>query len=206
MSRSCVARIVAALGLVLLLAGCVDATVDIELTGPSTARATLTQQMGAQFYAMIAPDVAAASRGDAAARAVASKFCAKGELVENPDGSAACTFTEQGPFDSITLGRDQKRVQFTTEGPNLVRITLPAAALLAELGAHSWDDEETRQMNQSLFSGRTLTLRFGGIEVVDTNMSLSADRTSAQQVIQFLDLLNRTANLPATLYAVVRVK
>ncbi|WDR06923.1 hypothetical protein PSQ90_05605 [Devosia rhodophyticola] len=200
------ARIVATAGSLLFLAGCVDATVDIDVISPTTARASMTQVMGAEFYSLIKPDLDKPMAGTADGKHRMERFCAKGELVENADGSAACYFSQKGDFATILLGRDQQRVRFTPLGDGLVRVELSLVGIAEEVGAHRWDDEKTRQMNQSLFSGHTCTLRFGGLEVVDTNMSLSPDKRSAEQVVHFLDLINGTAGLPATLYAVVRVK
>ncbi|WDR02107.1 hypothetical protein PSQ19_15755 [Devosia algicola] len=198
------AKLIATAGSLLALAGCVDATVDIDVISPTTAKASMTQIMGAEFFAMIKPDLAKPE--PKTGKPGMERFCAKGELVENADGSATCNFAERGKFATITLGRAQQRVRFTPLGDNLVRVELSLADIAEEVGAHRWDDEKTRQMNQSLFSGHTCTLRFGGMEVIDTNMTLSPDKRSAEQVVHFLDLINGTTDLPATLYAVVRVK
>jgi hypothetical protein len=61
-------------------------------------------------------------------------------------------------------------------------------------------------MIEAFFKDHAITLHFAGLEVTDTNMTLSADQKSAEQVIPFLELIAGTADLPDELYAVVRVQ
>eukprot|EP01036_Dinobryon_divergens_P042760 gene42760-56842_t len=49
-----------------------------------------------------------------------------------------------------------------------------------------------------------LTLRFGGAEVTDTNMTLSDDHKTAELKVPFTEMLDGTAKLPDELYAVVK--
>jgi hypothetical protein len=58
-------------------------------------------------------------------------------------------------------------------------------------------------MLQQMFEGRYLTLRFGGSEVIETNMD-DAGGGYAEKKMSFLDLINGTIELPEELYAVVR--
>ncbi|MNL71800.1 hypothetical protein D3C87_1970130 [compost metagenome] len=74
----------------------------------------------------------------------------------------------------------------------------------SELGAEDEMDEQTRQMVEAFFADRTMTIVISGAEIVETNMTLSADKTRAEQVIPMLDLINGAAGLPEELYAVVR--
>jgi hypothetical protein len=69
----------------------------------------------------------------------------------------------------------------------------------------SGDDPETAAMMKQLFEGRFLTIRFGGSQIVESNMERAPD--SGQYVetkISFIELMDGTAKLPAELYAVVR--
>ena len=66
-------------------------------------------------------------------------------------------------------------------------------------------DAETRKMVEAFFTGHAITVRFAGAEVTETNMTRTADGKAAEQVIDFLALINGTADLPEELYAVVRV-
>ena len=182
------------------LAGCIDADVDVELLSATTARATITQVMGADFYAMIKMN-AEGSKG----QSEPEEFCATGALTENSDGTATCIIVEEGRFADLTLGAKQEIVQFTPAGRGLVRVSLRTARMKAEIGADEAMDDETRKMVEAFFAGRGATVRFSGLEITDTNMDLSSDGRSAQQKIQFLDLLRGTADLPEEVYAVVRV-
>ncbi len=179
------------------LAGCIDVNVDVAVTSTTTARATMTQVMGADFYAMV-------KMGAESAEADAEGFCDEGTLTENADGSATCVMIEEGPFASLDLGQDEGGMQFSEAGPGLVRVALPTADMKAELGADETMDEETKQMVEAFFAGRNLTVSVSGTEVVETNMTLSADRKQASQVIPMLDLINGTVELPEELYAIVR--
>lgn len=179
------------------LAGCIDVNIEVAITSPTTAKATMTQTMGADVYAMV-------KMGAEGEDASADSFCSEGELTENADGSATCIITEEGPFADLDLGQDEGGMTFTEAGPGLVRVALPTADMQAELGAEDDMDEETRQMVEAFFEGRTMTIVISGVEVVETNMTLSSDKTKAEQVIPMLDLINGAADLPDELFAVVR--
>jgi len=62
MKFTSMAKIAGALALTFSLAGCIDMTQDIKVTSTTTAKATITQTMGADIYAM----VKAAGEGDSA--------------------------------------------------------------------------------------------------------------------------------------------
>lgn len=180
------------------LVGCVDAEVDVAVTSDSTARATLTQIMGADFYAMVKMNAAESEASE-------DDFCAEGELTENADGSATCVIVEEGDFATIAgLGDGENAIAFTSAGPGLVRVALPTEELTGEIGAADEMDAETRQMVEAFFAGRAITIRISGGEITETNMDKAADGQSAAKVLPFLDLINGTAELPAELYAIVR--
>ena len=179
------------------LSGCIDVNIDVAITSPTTAKATMTQVMGADVYAM----VKMGAEGEGASE---DSFCAEGELTENADGSATCTITEEGAFADLDLGQDEGGMTFTEAGPGLVRVALPTADMQAELGADDEMDEETRQMVEAFFEGRTMTIAISGAEIVESNMTISGDKTRAEQVIDMLALINGSADLPAELFAVVR--
>ena len=179
------------------LAGCIDVNVEVAITSPSTAKATMTQTMGADIYSMVKMSAESGEMED-------DSFCAEGELTENSDGSATCTITEEGKFADLDLGQNEGGMTFTEAGPGLVRVTLPMADMQADLGAEDNMDEQTRQMVEAFFEGRTMTIAISGAEIVESNMSVSADKTRAEQVIDMLDLINGAADLPDELFAVVR--
>lgn len=183
------------------LAGCIDADVDVVVTGVTTARATMTQTMGAEFYSMVKMDAEQSAREE---EPRADAFCEAGELEENADGTATCTIIEEGAFADLRMGNDEPSIVFAAAGPGLVRVSLPTAELKAEIGADEVMDEETKKMVEAFFAGHTIMLRFSGAEVTETNMTLSADKTAAETTIKFLDLLQGTAELPDELFAIVR--
>ena len=179
------------------LSGCIDVNIEVAITSATTAKATMTQVMGADVYAM----VKMGAEGEGASE---DSFCAEGDLVENADGSATCTIIEEGVFADLDLGQDEGGMTFTEAGPGLVRVALPTADMQAELGAEDEMDEETRQMVEAFFEGRTMTIAISGAEIVESNMTISGDKTKAEQVIDMLALINGAADLPAELFAVVR--
>lgn len=194
---------IAKLGAVLMLgaslSGCIDATVDVELTSETTAKATLTQIMGADFYAMFKMNNAESDNP--------TEFCSEGDLVENADGSATCTLTEEGTFEELAaIEGEENSLFFTPAGPGLVRVALPTGDMMGELGSGADLDPETKQMVEAFFTGHTITIRISGAEVTETNMDLSDDKKSAETELPFLELINGTADLPEELYAVVRAK
>ena len=182
------------------LTACVDITAGIEVTSDTTAKTTLTQVMGADFYAM-AKTSDENTEDDLPS---AKGFCVEGVLTENPDGSATCVLTEEGTFaDLADESAEADDVQFTPEGPGLVRVTVPALAITTAIGNQDDLGPETKKMVEAYFAGRTLTVRISG-DITDTNMTLAKDGKSAEQSIPFLDIINGTADLPQDLYAVVR--
>lgn len=203
MSVKLAVRLGGALLLAMGLAGCIDAKVDVHLTSMTTAKAVMTQVMAPDFYAMVRTSQAQAG---ADAPADDDQFCAEGVLTENADGSATCVITEEGAFGDLSLGNEKQTITFTPAGPGLVRVALPTADMKGEIGIDDKTDAETKAMVEAFFKDHAITLHFSGLEVTDTNMVLAADRTSAEMVIPFLDLINGTADLPEEIYAVVRVQ
>ena len=195
-------KLAGALALGGMLAGCIDADVDVQLTSATTATATMTQVMGADFYAMIKMNAEQAEGEDARAE---DQFCANGQLTENKDGSATCVTMETGKFAELTLGSKENTVVFAPAGPGLVRVSLPTAKMKGEIGADEPMDTETKKMVEAFFAGHGVTVRFSGLSVADTNMTLSPDKTAAEVTIKFLDLLQGTGDLPDEYYAVVQV-
>jgi hypothetical protein len=179
------------------LVGCIDVNIEVAITSPTTAKATMTQVMGADVYAM----VKMSAEGEASSE---DSFCAEGELTENADGSATCTIIEEGEFSALDLGQEDGGMTFTEVSPGVIRVALPTADMQAELGAEDDMDEETRQMVEAFFEGRTMTIAISGAEIVETNMTVAADGKSAEQVIPLLDLINGAADLPDEIFAVVR--
>lgn len=185
-----------------LLAGCVDVAVDVELTGPTTASLTVTQQMNADFYTLTKLNAADEDREDG------FQFCASGDLTENIDGTATCTIEQSGSFADFDLGFDlgDDVLTFTRRGRGVVRIAIPTSALAARARIEEEFDAETQTLVDAFFARRTITLTLSAEDVVDTNMTLFEDGTTVRHTLPLLDLMNGTADLPDELYAVVRTR
>lgn len=192
-------RLAGVLALTVGLAGCMDMAMDIEVLSETEAKATTTSTMGAEIYTMVKAQSAGASSEDSE-----DGFCQEegAQLTENADGSATCVQTMQGKFDELDLGEDGS-ASFTVVSPGVVRVAFKTEDMKSELGTDE-QDEQTKAMMLSLFEGHAITIRIGGREVIDTNMTLAGDRKSAETVIPFLDLINGTVDLPDELFAVVK--
>jgi hypothetical protein len=200
MKLQLVGRIAGALALTMGLAGCIDMTEDLTVTSATTAKATMTMTMGSDVYAMIKTASASDSK--------AEKFCGKeGEsLTENTDGSATCTSSTEGTFEDLKFDEGGSKPTFTATDDGQVRVAVQTKDMMGDLGngSSSEEDAQTKEMMKQMFDNHFLTLRIGGTEVTDTNMTLSDDHTTAEIKIPFTDLISGTAKLPEELYAVVR--
>ena len=197
MKLALIGRLAGVLALTMGLAGCIDMTEDLTITSDTTAKATMTMTMGADIYSMFKSADASSTGGD--------KFCAKGgeKLTENSDGSATCESSTEGTFDKLDFSEGDSKPTFTLVSPGLVRVAVPTKDLAGDLGKDK-DDPQTAAMMQKMFEGHFLTIRFRGVHVTETNLTLSDDKTSAELKIPFLDIINGTAKLPEELYAVVK--
>jgi hypothetical protein len=201
MNTQIIGRIAGAVALTIALAGCVDMTSEVAVESDSSAKATTITTMGAEFYPMIKAmkDSGDSSSGD-------SDFCtsADAQLVENADGSATCTETAEGSFDSISGSSDAlEDSTFTVVSPGVVRVSFKTEGMASDITKGEDTDEQTMAMLKTYFDGHNATLRVKGKKITDTNLTLSPDGTSAEVVIPFTSLLDGTANLPAEFYAVV---
>lgn len=195
MTFTTLAKMAGALALTLGLAGCIDMTNDIYITSPTTAKATITSTMGADIYAMVK---AGGNQGD-------DPFC-KGEgetLTENADGSGTCVAISEGEFADLKFDDSGSKPIIVTQDDGTVRIGIPTKDMMGDLGAES--DPQTAEMLKQMFEGRFLTIRFGGAEVVESNMEPADDSDEYVEIkIPFISLLDGTADLPEELYAVIR--
>jgi hypothetical protein len=196
MNFTAIGKIAGVIALTVGLAGCVDMTQDILITSDTTATATVTTTMSADIYPMIK----AGAAGDDA-----EPFCAEegSTLTEHEDGSATCVMVSEGAFDELNFDDDDSssKPTFTTNPDGSVRVAVETEGMIGDLGSE--EDEQAKAMIQQMFQDRYLTLRFGGSEVVETNMDDVGDGY-AEKKIPFLDLINGTIELPDELYAVVR--
>ena len=195
MKLALIGRIVGALALTLGLAGCIDMTNDIYITSPTTAKATITSTMGADIYAMVK---AGGNQGD-------DPFCqGEGEtLTENADGSGTCVAVSEGEFASLKFDDAGSKPTIVSQADGTVRIAIPTKDMMGDLGSET--DPQTVEMLKQMFEGRFLTIRFGGREIVESNMDAAPDSAEYVEIkIPFVELLNGTAKLPEELYAVIR--
>lgn len=185
----------------LAVTGCVDVTMDIEVLSETNGRATTTMSMASDFYAM-------AKAGAAQDDGEGTGFCDEegAVLTENDDGSATCTMVSEGTFEELRTGDGDESVKFEVVGPGLVRASLSTAEMSNEVTGGEEQDAQTKAMMEALFEGHNITIRISGQEIVDTNMTVAADRQSAEIAIPFLDLMQGTADLPDEIFATVKTR
>ena len=191
-------KLAGVLSLTMGLAACVDMTEDVTITSETTAKATMTMQMGADIYSMMK----AANTSDTKTE---DKFCAKDgeQLTENTDGSATCIAVSEGSFADLKFDEGDSKPAFTVVSPGVVRAAFPTKDMAGELGKDN-SDPQTAAMMKQMLEGHFVTLRISGKAVTDSNMTINADKTAAEIKIPFLDLINGTAKLPEELFAVVQ--
>lgn len=195
MSFGPILRLAGIAALTLGLAGCIDTSIDIEVLSQTTARATTTQTINAEFYPMIQASAVEGEEG----------FCDNGALTEHPDGSATCLEIEEGPFESLMLGAEDgdSGITFSAAGPGLVRVAFDTAGLGSEVGVEDELDSDTIESMRPFFSGHAITIRIRGADLIETNMERVGN--AAETVVPLMDLIENKVDLPDELYAIVRV-
>jgi hypothetical protein len=187
------------------LAGCIDVTMDVEVLNDTTGKATTTMVMGADFYAMAKAGMNTPPAEGQPAAPAQDGFCEEegAVLTENADGSATCVIIVEGKFEEIMKSEgDENPARFEVVSPGVVKVIFPTKDMMGEMGAEE-ADEQTKAMMAALFADKNITIRIHGKQITETNMTLSEDKTSAEVVIPFMDLLNGTATLPDELSATV---
>jgi len=188
-----------AAALALTLAGCVDVKLDVAVKDGDAVTGTMVQVMDGDTYTMFK------SGG-----ATGKDFCmeAGASLEEKSDGSATCTIVRSGTWSNLVFDEDRHKetISITPGDEGEVRVAFPVNEIVSALGNRQELDEQARSMLIAMFQGHTLTLSVSGAEITETNMQLEPDAHMAAEKIDFLDLLNGSANLPEEYYAVVKVK
>jgi hypothetical protein len=185
------------LTLTLALAGCIDARVDVDVLSETSARATITKTIGAEFYAML---------GEEERTGGEHPFCEDGEIAEHADGSATCTLVRVGPFEELFLGdKSENSASFTSAGPGLVRVSFPTMGLTEEITDGEQLDAESEAVLRGFLQGHEIVLHISGAKIVESNMTMSEDERSAELAIPFADFITGDVHLPETLYAIVKV-
>jgi hypothetical protein len=205
MSYHPIGKLAGALALTLTLAGCIDMTMEIEVLTEETAKATVTSTMGPDIYPMVKAGAAQESQDS-------EGFCKEegAVLTENPDGGATCVQVSEGNFADLKLGdTEDDGIKFETVSPGVVRMSFSTADMKGEMAGTTGGeemDEETKAMMTAFFEGHSITIRAKGKEIVDASgMTISGDKTTAEVVIPFLDLINGTTTLPDVITADIRV-
>ena len=204
MNLKTIGQLAGAVLLTATLAGCIDVTMDVEVLNDTTGKATTTMVMGADFYAMAKAGMNTPPAEGQAAPAQEG-FCEEegAVLTENADGSATCVIVAEGKFEEIMKSEGEENpARFEVVSPGVVKVSFPTKDMMGEMGAEQ-ADEQTKAMMAALFADKNITIRVRGKQITETNMPPSADKTSAEIVIPFLDLVNGTATLPEELTATV---
>ncbi|MBJ6987178.1 MULTISPECIES: hypothetical protein [unclassified Devosia] len=206
MTSNIVGKFAAVLLLGAGLAGCMDADVEVSFMDSETAHVMTTTTMGADFYGMIkAAEAEAPADGDDAMGEFSESFCAEGDLTENADGSAVCVEMMHGTLDELNAQNEEEGgIHFAAQDDGTVRVSMPMSALNAQLGAEEEMDADTKAMMVAMFEGHAITFTIIGEEILDTNMTVSDDKTSVSLELEFAKLLAGDTEFPKEYYALVR--
>lgn len=206
MTSNIIGKLAAVLLLGAGLAGCMDADVEVSFMDSETAHVMTTTTMGADFYGMIkAAEAEAPADGDDAMGEFSESFCAEGDLTENADGSAVCVEMMHGTLDELNAQNEEEGgIQFAAQDDGTVRVSMPMSALNAQLGAEEEMDADTKAMMVAMFEGHAITFTIIGEEILETNMTVSDDKTSVSLELEFAKLLAGDTEFPEEYYALVR--
>lgn len=189
-------RLASASGLALTLTACMDVSMTIDVTSQTEAEATVVTAMARDMYdlmvAQTPPDEEA--------------FCSEGTVVESAE-TVECTLVESGPFEEIDLdAEDGEGPVIKAIGGGQVRVAFPTGALAASFAdeTEGEQDAQMKAMMTSIFEGHTITMTVTGGTIVDTNMEIAANGTSASYEIPFTELFSAELDLPDEIYAVVQ--
>jgi len=202
-------RIAGVLAITAGLAGCMDVNAEIEVLSATTGKATTSMTIGADFYPMIKQMAADPSNKS-------EPFCGKeGEqLTENADGSATCVTTKEGELATLTADADgspSEDASFTEVSPGVIKVVFKTSEMKSQVaegasGGQGADEAQSAQamaMIKPYFEGHKISITIKGKKITETNMTASADGTSATTEIPFNDLLDGKATVPDELYAIV---
>lgn len=196
------AKFLATVLLALPLAACFDGTIEVSVTGPTTARIEAVQVINGDTYAALKKGAAETDYS------ALDEFCTVGEITETEDGGATCTVVKEGSFASLrNFNGTGSDLRFEPAGNGLVKVSMGTQGFRDMAGAEveMTVDGETQKMAEAYFAGHTMTIRIGGGEITDTNLSLAKGKMSAETVYPLLDLVMGKADLPDEFYAVVRL-
>jgi hypothetical protein len=192
-------RLAGVLAVTIGLAGCIDATMEVEVTSETSARGIVTEVMDKAIYDMVE------TGRESGAASTSSDFCDGGKLTLEGE-KAICTLVREGPFSAVTFDAEgTASVEISSAGPGLVRVAFPSEAMKKQVGAGQEKmDAETRAMLVQFFTGHALTLKVSGGDITETNMTIAGDGKSASLSIPFLGLIEGSIHLPDELYAIVK--
>lgn len=178
-------RLLAALGILTLLAGCFQAEMKIEILSSDEGKATTTISMDRAMYNNFA-----ASGG----------FCDDGEISLS-DTNATCVTVNSGSLAELALAADKEDqpVPVTVLENGNLRVAFP----LSEIAKNAPIDPQAMAMMGQMLAGSNITIIIAGKKIVETNMTLAADGKSASFTIETLTLMTPTDALPADLFAIV---
>jgi hypothetical protein len=195
-------RLAGMMALALALTGCVDETISISVKSEAEARGALTRTVAASAYSGMKSGPEAA---------LGSSFCNSqygGVLVENANGSATCTITNEGKFADLQFDGSEV-IHFDSAGAGLVRVSFPMNVVSKRSAMPMAEEDEAgpqfRARIAPQLAGHYLTLHVDGGMVLDTNMTPAMDGLSAEERISMIDMLSGT-KFPDAFYAIVQVK
>lgn len=179
--------------LALALSGCM--VMELEVVDETSGRSVTTQTISNDIYGMITSAPPGMSPG----------FCVggQGRLGRNADNSVSCVEVHEGTFAQLEAIDKANSFDVVPMGGGLVRLSFRPRTVSAEMDRQI--PGFARSMVMPMFDGQMMTVRIVGSELVETNMWPTMDGRGAETNIAFTDIISNSPNIPAELYAVVRV-
>ncbi|MCK8464695.1 hypothetical protein MUY35_12615 [Aliiroseovarius sp. S1339] len=191
--------------LILPLSACFDADLAFVVHNDETATMSAHMKMGPELYGMIA------SSGE--------DPCKDGVGTQNADGSFNCLVTETDTIDNLIAKIEEESKNAAensgidpNQGVTIERMAGPFVKLsfdLAEMkrtAAESGMDPAMMGAFQQTLQGHGIHMTIKGKEIVETNGTLSQDRTTAEIRIPLAALLQPDSSLPDVFQTIVRTE
>lgn len=214
MSFKLLSRLAGVLALTIGLAGCIDVEMDIEIKSDTTAKGVMTMAITAEAQAAVdamlkglAEQMGADPKDMMAGQSLSLKDnCEDGVGSETPDGGSKCVVEKEGTFAELAELGDGGGPKFETLADGKVKVTLPVEDINASGNEAGMGEMVADPSMEALFTNHFITFRVRGLEIVESNMEISADKKSAEFKIPTIEMMRGKVELEEDLYAIVRTR
>ncbi|KPQ06474.1 MAG: Protein of unknown function (DUF3153) [Rhodobacteraceae bacterium HLUCCA12] len=182
----------AAVGLAVVLAGCIDMDMDTAILGPDEARVSGHIEVTQEMYNMMGGE---------------EEFCPTedGGTLEMTETHARCNMLMEGTFAEVfEPSEDGSPSPTATDlGDGTVRVVFPMGDMTSEMDEMT-ADPQMEEMFRPMLEGRSIALSVSGAEIVSSNGTVSDDDTRASIDFKLTDLFEDETDIPENFETVVR--